>query len=91
MKDSVENRKRINLRAKALIALIALKENGVRHGGVGGAAGGWRSNVTRSSMLDLLRKRGFEIVDSFSEWQDQGTVQNVSGYKDSFTVFRLPS
>ncbi|MGA2190991.1 MAG: class I SAM-dependent methyltransferase [Steroidobacteraceae bacterium] len=62
----------------------------VHHGGVGGAAGGWRSNVTRTSMLDLLRKRGFEIVDSFSEWQDQGTVQNVSVYKDSFTVFRLP-
>jgi ubiquinone/menaquinone biosynthesis C-methylase UbiE len=63
----------------------------VHHGGVGGAAGGWRSNVTSSSMLDLLRKRGFEIVDSFSEWQDQGTVQNVSGYRDSITVFRLPN
>jgi hypothetical protein len=63
----------------------------VHHGGVGGAAGGWRSNVTRSSMLDLLRKRGFEIVDSFSEWHDQGTVQNVNLYKDLFTVVRLPT
>jgi len=61
----------------------------VHHGGVGGAAGGWRSNVTRSSMLDLLRGHGFEIVDSFSEWEDKGTVHGVSGYKDSITVFRL--
>jgi ubiquinone/menaquinone biosynthesis C-methylase UbiE len=63
----------------------------VHHGGVGGAAGGWRSNVTRSGMLDLLRKHGFEIVDSFSEWEDQGTVHSVSGYKDSITVFCSPS
>ena len=62
----------------------------VHHGGVGGGAGGWRSNLTSAKMLDILRARGFEIVNSFSEWHDQGTVYDVSGYKDMITVFRLP-
>ena len=63
----------------------------VHHGGIGGAAGGWRSNLTHTTMLDLLRKHGLEIVDSFSEWQDENTIQNVNGFKDWVTVFRVPS
>ena len=62
----------------------------VHHGGVGGAAGGWRSDVTLAIMLELLRKHGLEIVESFSEWQDEGVAYDVSVYKDAITAFRAP-
>ena len=61
---------------------------GIHHGSAGGAHGGWRSNVTHESMLKLLRDRGFEIVDSFLEWQDNGATHQAGLYKDVITVFR---
>ena len=39
-------------------------------------------------MLKLLRERGFEIVDSFLEWQDEGATHQAGLYKDVITVFR---
>ena len=60
----------------------------IHHGSAGGAHGGWRSNVTHESMLKLLRERGFEIVDSFLEWQDEGATHQAGLYKDVITVFR---
>jgi hypothetical protein len=62
----------------------------VHHGSVGGAAGGWRSNVTLAIMRELLRKHGLEIVDSISAWQDEGVAYEVSVYKDAITAFRVP-
>lgn len=60
----------------------------IHHGSAGGAHGGWRSNITHDSMLQLLKARGFEIVDSFLEWQDGGTTHQAGLYKDVITVFR---
>lgn len=60
----------------------------IHHGSAGGTHGGWRSNLTHDAMLKLLRDRGFEIVDSFLEWQDNGTTHQAGLYKDVITVFR---
>ena len=60
----------------------------IHHGSVGGALGGWRSNLTHDGMLDLLKIRGFEIVDSFKEWQDDGSTFQAGLYQDVITVFR---
>lgn len=63
----------------------------IHHGSAGGTHGGWRSNLTHDAMLKLLRDRGFEIVDSFLEWQDGGTTHQAGLYKDVITVFRKPT
>jgi SAM-dependent methyltransferase len=60
----------------------------IHHGSAGGTHGGWRSNLTHSAMLQLLGARGFEIVESFLEWQDEGTTHAAGLYKDVITVFR---
>lgn len=63
----------------------------IHHGSAGGTHGGWRSNLTHENMLKLLRDRGFEIVDSFLEWQDGGTTHQAGLYKDVITVFKKPA
>jgi SAM-dependent methyltransferase len=60
----------------------------IHHGSAGGTHGGWRSNLTHEAMLKLLRDRGFEIDDSFLEWQDAGTTHQAGLYKDVINVFR---
>jgi SAM-dependent methyltransferase len=60
----------------------------IHHGSVGGALGGWRSDPTHEGMLGLLKARGFEIVDSFKEWQDGGVTHPAGLYQDVVTVFR---
>jgi len=62
----------------------------LHHGSVGGALGGWRSNITHESMLKLLKDRGFEILATFKEWQEGGKTHQAGLYQDVITVFRLP-
>lgn len=62
----------------------------IHHGSVGGALGGWRSNITHESMLELLKKRGFEIRESFKEWNHGTTTHQAGLYQDVITVFTLP-
>lgn len=63
----------------------------IHHGSVGGGLGGWRSNLTHAAMLDLLKQRGFEIVDSFKEFQHGGQTHQTGLYDDVITVFRQPA
>lgn len=63
----------------------------IHHGSVGGSLGGWRSNLTHSAMLDLLKKRGFEIIASFKEFQHDGVTHQTGLYEDVVTVFRKPA
>ncbi len=63
----------------------------IHHGSAGGTHGGWRSNLTHDAMLQLLKQRGFEIVDSFTEWQDGGATHPAGLYKDVITIFRRPA
>lgn len=62
----------------------------LHHGSVGGALGGWRSNLTHEGMLELLRARGFEIIESVKEWQDNGQTHQAGLYQDVITAFRKP-
>lgn len=68
-----------------------LKPGGVaviHHGGVGGNAGGWRSDLTREHMQALLAERPFALVESFDSWLDDGRRFDVAGYQDVISVFR---
>ncbi|MDF1852661.1 MAG: class I SAM-dependent methyltransferase [Verrucomicrobiales bacterium] len=62
----------------------------IHHGTVGGENGGWRSNMTAQGMIDELESAGFEIVDQFTEWTDQGKEHQAGLYGDAVTVFKKP-
>jgi SAM-dependent methyltransferase len=58
----------------------------IHHGGVGGAAGGWRSNVTRKDFQEILERHGLLNQRSLTYWVDGETVHRMS-YDDLITVF----
>ena len=62
----------------------------VHHGTVGGAFGGWRSNLTQEAMMEILGSRGFGIVESTDEWRDGDTTYDLREYRDRITVFSKP-
>jgi len=62
----------------------------IHHGSAGGKFGGWRSDVTEEKMKSMLAERGFELVTSFKEWQDNGQTHKAGLYEDLITVFRKP-
>jgi SAM-dependent methyltransferase len=62
----------------------------IHHGTVGGALGGWRSNLTQDAMMEILHSRGFEIVESVEEWRDGDTTHDLREYRDRITVFTKP-
>lgn len=63
----------------------------LHHGTAGGSTGGWRSDVTDSTMKQILTGAGLEIVDQFRTWTDpDGTEHQAGLYDDAITVFRKP-
>lgn len=70
-----------------------LKPGGVgvlHHGTTGGATGGWRSNLTAESMVEVLKGAGLEVLDQFTSWTDRGHEHQAGLYQDAITVFRKP-
>ena len=70
-----------------------LKSGGIgvlHHGTTGGASGGWRSNMTAESMIEVLKAAGLEIVDQFTSWTDGGHEHQAGLYEDAITVFKKP-
>jgi len=66
-----------------------LKPSGVaviHHGSVGGASGGWRSNLTLSALQSMLGGSALRIVKSIDQWNDGNAVQHLR-YDDLITVF----
>jgi len=63
----------------------------VHHGTVGGALGGWRSNLTQDAMMEILRSRGFDVIESTEEWRDGDTSYDLREYRDRITVFSKPA
>jgi SAM-dependent methyltransferase len=66
-----------------------LKPSGVaviHHGSVGGASGGWRSNLTLSALQSMLAGSDLRIVKSIDQWDDGTAVQHLR-YDDLITVF----
>lgn len=69
-----------------------LKPGGVaviHHGAVGGAEGGWRSNLTAGALQEIVTARGLQISRSFERWADGGTVHTLT-YGDRVTVICKP-
>lgn len=62
----------------------------IHHGTVGGALGGWRSNLTQEAMLEILERHGFRILESVEEWRDGDTAYDLREYRDRITVFSKP-
>jgi ubiquinone/menaquinone biosynthesis C-methylase UbiE len=86
------NRKEVELYADEFLRV--LEPGGIaviHHGGVGGAKGGWRSDLTADDMRRLLETRGFTIVTAFSEWPDPNVSQQLATYEDVITVAMRPS
>lgn len=70
-----------------------LKPNGIgvlHHGTTGGRSGGWRSDMTAETMIEVLEGAGLEIVDQFTKWADGGQEFEAGLYEDAITVFRKP-
>ena len=69
-----------------------LREGGIaviHHGAVGGASGGWRSNLTAAALQDILRRRELRIEESITHWVDGATAHQLA-YGDLITVIRKP-
>jgi len=62
----------------------------IHHGTVGGAEGGWRSNLTAVQMTEALESAGLEVVDQFTSWTDGDTEFEAGLYQDAVTIFRKP-
>jgi SAM-dependent methyltransferase len=62
----------------------------IHHGGIGGAAGGWRSNLTAEALQDILHRNGLVSEESFAQWEDGGVVHQLT-YGDFITVIRKPA
>jgi hypothetical protein len=62
----------------------------IHHGGVGGAAGGWRSNLTAQAFEEILKRHGLQRLRSIAHWVDGDTVHRMT-YDDLITVFRSPA
>lgn len=63
----------------------------IHHGSVGGALGGWRSDLTQSAMLRLLRQATFEVLESLQEWTDGESTYRFDLYNDRMTIFKKAS
>jgi SAM-dependent methyltransferase len=61
----------------------------IHHGGVGGATGGWRSNVTRQRFDEILGSHGLRKQRSMTYWLDGEAVHRMT-YDDVITVFEKP-
>lgn len=62
----------------------------IHHGTVGGALGGWRSNLTQEAMMEILERHGFRILESVEEWRDGDATYDLREYRDRITVFSKP-
>lgn len=70
-----------------------LKPGGVgliQHGSVAGAAGGWRSDVRASDVLEFLLSNGLIVDRQIQNWDDNGQKFDAGLYQDAITCFRKP-
>jgi SAM-dependent methyltransferase len=62
----------------------------IHHGGVGGAAGGWRSNLTAAALQEMIALRGLVLEKSFDNWVDDSNTVHSLTYGDRIAVIRKP-
>lgn len=58
----------------------------IHHGGVRGAKGGWRSDLTAETFEQTLSRHGLQVLQSFAEWKDGESLHRLD-YDDLITVF----
>ena len=61
----------------------------IHHGGVGGAAGGWRSNLTTPALHEMVRQHDLFLERSLDHWVAEETVHSLT-YGDRIAVIRKP-
>ncbi len=61
----------------------------VHHGAVGGAQGGWRSNLTDTALKQMLTARQLQLEQAFDRWNDGETIHTLS-FGDQISVIRKP-
>jgi SAM-dependent methyltransferase len=61
----------------------------IHHGGVGGEAGGWRSNLTADALQQMVTRRGLTLEKSLDHWVDADTVHSLT-YGDRIAIIRKP-
>jgi SAM-dependent methyltransferase len=61
----------------------------IHHGAMGGASGGWRSNLTVADLQEILRRLELCVDGSFAHWVDGDAVHQLA-YGDLITVIRKP-
>ncbi len=59
----------------------------IHYGTRGGAAGGWRSNLTAEAFTDILQRRGLILEESLAEWSEGAMIHKLS-YEDRIAVIR---
>jgi SAM-dependent methyltransferase len=59
----------------------------IHHGALGGAGGGWRSNLTAAAMQDTLRRNDLLAEESLTFWADGDSVHQLT-YGDVISVIR---
>jgi SAM-dependent methyltransferase len=62
----------------------------IHHGSLGGAGGGWRSNLTGAAMQEIVRQYDLVSDGSLTYWVDGETVHQLI-YGDVITVIRKPA
>jgi len=62
----------------------------IHHGAVGGASGGWRSNLTGAEMTAILERHGLSVMNSIDHWSDGATHYPLE-YSDLITTFTAPA
>jgi SAM-dependent methyltransferase len=62
----------------------------IHHGSLGGAGGGWRSNLTSAKMQENVRQHNLASDGSLTYWVDGETVYQLI-YGDVITVIRKPA
>jgi SAM-dependent methyltransferase len=62
----------------------------IHHGAVGGAQGGWRSNMTGDEFASILRQNNLQIVKTLDQWADDTRTYPLR-FGDLITVFTAPA
>jgi SAM-dependent methyltransferase len=62
----------------------------IQHGAVGGAKGGWRSDVTADDVRDLTVAAGLDVISQFTSWTGDGREYPAGLYGDAITILKRP-
>lgn len=62
----------------------------LHHGTIGGALGGWRSDLTTAKMNELALEAGLTVMDQLKGWDHEGVFHPAGLYDDLITILEKP-